>query len=156
MKLAKTDHDRLWLQLGRRERSLLLEVLGSYPLVDSTYHRATRSADPRVDQPLLEEALTALKQENQERLAAFLAAPQRFREIEGEGFLVIEFQDLEWLLQVVNDLRVGNWLKLGSPDANSLDQLTLDLQRVRYVVAMELCGVLEAVLLEASFERPAT
>jgi hypothetical protein len=153
VRLTKVDSEGLWLQLGPREKRLLVEVLQLYPLIDATYHRATRSADPRVDQKLLEEALAALNKENKERLDAFLGEPQRFPETEEGCCLTIEFQNLEWLLQVVNDIRVGSWLKLGMPDEK---KLVLGLSNVRYVVAMELCGFLEGILLAAGSQRPTT
>jgi len=156
VRLTKVDGERLWLQVSPREKRLLLEIFQLYPLIDTTYHRATRSADPRVDQKLLEEALAALNRENRERLDAFVQDPQRFAQTKEGCCLVVEFQNLEWLLQVVNDIRVGSWLKLGMPDQKSEKRLVLNLANVPYIVALELCGLLEAILLDAGSRRPAT
>ena len=154
MRLSQVDGERLWLQLRPGEKRLLVEVLQLYPLVDTAYHRATHSADPRVDQKLLEEALAALKQENQDRLRVFLDLPQRFQETKNGWRLMVEIQDVEWLLQVVNDIRVGSWLKLGMPDERSEEKLALSQGHVRYLVAMEWSGLLEGLLLEGRAQAP--
>jgi hypothetical protein len=154
--LTKVNGHRLYLQLGPREKRLLVEVLQLYPLVDAAYPRATRSADPRVDQKLLAEALAELRKENKQRLDVFLAEPQRFTDTKESSSLMIEFQNVEWLLQVLNDIRVGSWLKLGMPDEKSGKNWLLNLGNLRYVIAMELCGLMEAILLEAGSQRPAT
>jgi hypothetical protein len=56
---------------------------------------------------------------------------------------------IEWLLQVLNDIRVGSWLALGSPDEKQGKQLRLNLQSAQYLWTMELCGQFESALLSA-------
>jgi hypothetical protein len=57
----------------------------------------------------------------------------------------LKHPDLEWLLQVLNDIRVGSWLALGEPEQGKLP--SLNQQNFRYLVAMEICGAFESLLL---------
>jgi len=52
---------------------------------------------------------------------------------------------IEWLLQVLNDVRVGSWLMLGEPEPG--DEPAVTKANAKYLLALELCGVFESVLL---------
>ena len=55
--------------------------------------------------------------------------------------------EVEWLLQVLNDVRVGSWLALGEPERGQEPAVTA--QNARYLLALELCGLFQSVLLAA-------
>jgi hypothetical protein len=142
----------LVFRLGQREYRLLCEVLGLYPLIPTTHHRLSRTADAvqiAADQKLLEEALEVQKREGRRQLDAAIKEGKLFRP-EDKGYrLELNTVQAEWFLQVLNDIRVGSWLKLGCPE-ESQDRLG-DLTRAnaRYFVSMEMCGMLQATLLRA-------
>ena len=72
MKFLKTEADNLVFQIGRKEKSLLLELLKLYPLVPPAHHRigqTTESSDPK--QHLLDEALA----EHRKELSDFARKP---------------------------------------------------------------------------------
>lgn len=119
MTLLTAAEDRYEFRLGRRERKLLVQVLQQYPLVPAGYHQFTRagvSADDAANQQLLDESLAAHRAEARARLDGWLRATGRFTPI-GNGYqLVLTREELEWLLQVLNDVRVGNWIKAGCPE----------------------------------------
>jgi hypothetical protein len=61
---------------------------------------------------LIEEALAEQRSENKRQLQAMLADPSRFTERDGGWQFAMSHSDLEWLLQVLNDIRVGSWIML--------------------------------------------
>ena len=61
--------------------------------------------------------------------------------------LLLQPTEVEWLLQVLNDVRVGSWLALGEPDEDKPPDLTPE--NFRYAVAMEVCGAFQSALLAA-------
>ena len=61
--------------------------------------------------------------------------------------LLLKGAELEWLLQVLNDVRVGSWLKLGQPDENQSPDVTPE--NFQFVLAMEVCGAFQSALLAA-------
>jgi hypothetical protein len=151
VKLRKTGQGQFVFQLGRREKHLLVEVLKFYPLIPAS-HGYGGPAKGTAEEPsykLIEEALAEQRQENKRQLKALLENPARFTERDGGWQFSMNQCELEWLLQVLNDIRVGSWLMLGSPDSQKPRRVELSGQNAPYFWAMELCGHFESVLLHA-------
>lgn len=150
MKLVRTKDGGFLLRLTLHERRLLEDLLRGYPLIPSSYHRLCKTADPRqiaVDQKLLDEAVAARKTENQRRWLTALQEPGRFRTTGDIHALTLKADEIEWFLQLLNDIRVGSWLNLGCPDPGEnlpSDPTEADLG---YYVAMEFCGIVQSLLL---------
>ena len=150
MKLLRTGKTGLVFQLRLREKQLLLETLELYPLVPASHHRLARKDDPSQsaeNQRLLEESLAEQRQENRQQVLAMLKKPQRFREIKGGFEVTLTHSEVEWLLQVLNDVRVGSWLALGEPEQGKEPEVTKE--NASYMVAMEVCGMFQSFLLAA-------
>jgi hypothetical protein len=152
VKFLKADGDNFLFQIGRREKNLLFDLLKMYPLTPPAHYRIGGSVDnpdAQANQHLLEEALAEHRSENKKQLEAMLQEPDRFVESPTGYRLTLSPYQLEWLLQVLNDIRVGSWLLLGSPDEKTGKRLKLNLQNARYLWAMELSGHFQYVLLSA-------
>ena len=150
MKLLRSGKSTLAFQLSAREKQLLLETLELYPLVPAAHHRLSHKHDkPEADenQRLLEESLAEQRKENRTHVQAMLEQPDRFRETKGSFQFTLKHPEVEWLLQVLNDVRVGSWLALGEPEQGTLPPMSE--QNFRYLVAMEVCGAFESLLLSA-------
>lgn len=136
--------------LGQREKQLLLETIKLYPLVPAAHHRLSKDGKgPNADenQRLLEEALAEQRRENQRQVLTMLNEAQRFHETKSGFELTLAPAQVEWLLQVLNDVRVGSWLALNEPEPG--EEPTVTEQNAKYLIALELCGLFEAVLLAA-------
>ena len=150
MKLLRAGKNGHVFQLGQREKQLLLETIKLYPLIPASHHRLSKeSQGPNADgnQRMLEDALAEQRQENRRQVLAMLNEPQRFRETKSGFELTLAPAQVEWLLQVLNDVRVGSWLALGEPEPGEEPEFTK--QNVKYHLAMELCGLFESALLAA-------
>lgn len=149
MKLVQATKTRLVYELGQRETLSLLQVLKLYPRVPSAHHVLSKSGrlpDAEGNQQLLDEALAEQRAENKKQLQALLADPRRFGRTETGGRLTLKRAEAEWLLQVLNDIRVGSWVILGSPD-NKPEELTP--ANAPHFLAMEMAGYFQMQLLEA-------
>jgi len=159
VKLLRTGKDKFAFALGRREKRLLFELLKLYPLVPPSHHRLSKSAKAGQDdenQRLLEEALTTQREENKRQVLAMLNEPGRFKETESGFRFVISPSKMDWLLQVLNDVRVGSWIALGSPDTENDEDLALTEETAPHYFAMQAAGFFEMALVEAmSGQRPA-
>jgi hypothetical protein len=102
--------------------------------------------DAEASQRLLDEALTEQRSENKNQLKAFLEAPQRFQERETGCRFALSSSEAEWLLQILNDIRVGSWIILGSPEQKSQLRL-LNEQTAPHFWAMEMAGCFQMELL---------
>ena len=150
MKLLRADQTGPVFHLVRREQQLLLETISLYPLVPAAHHRLSKSqmaGQSEENQHLLEEALAEQRQENRRQVLTMLNDPQRFREIKSGFELTLTPAQVEWLLQVLNDVRVGSWLALGEPEPGEKPDVTE--QNTKYLLAMELGGFFESGLLAA-------
>src|SRR5205823_5179832 len=112
---------------GESEKSLLFTVLELYPRVTSAARLSTRSGKKsrhsKDTSVLLEEALSEQRAENKKHLKAFLEEPKRFEKGEAGWRFSLTHAEADWLLQIFNDIRVGSWIEMGSPEER-LDVIT--------------------------------
>lgn len=154
MKLIRSEDEKFVFHLSKREKRLLLEVLKLYPVIPTAHHRLSRNSKQiEADQKLLEEALAERKEQHKRQLLVMLADERRFVETNGGLHFTLTGGQMEWLLQVLNDIRVGSWLNLGEPDEKKGKPLKLTGRNALHYAAMEFCGYLQMALLEA-FKDP--
>lgn len=149
MKLIRTTKTRLVFHLGYWEAHLFLEVLSLYPCLPPAHQKLSQTGrlpEPEANQQLLDEALAEHRSDNKKQLQALLADQHRFAPTEKGGRLSLPPAEVEWVLQVLNDIRVGSWVLLGSPDKTSVQ---LNEKTAPHYRAMEIAGYFEAQLLEA-------
>jgi hypothetical protein len=134
-----------------REKGLLCEVLKRYPAIPADYAKLSRQggiADAVAAQKLLEDALSEERAEARARLDKFLAQADRFQPLE-QGFgLALKTAEVDWLLRILSNIRVGSWLKLGSPE-KAFDFRFLKKETAPIFWAMEISGYFQTVLLDA-------
>jgi hypothetical protein len=143
---------RLRFQISKLEKALLLATLQVFPVLDPSYHRLTKDPKnaPAAEQRLLEEAMARQNTEHKARLNEFLRAEAPVFQEEGEElYLNLSAEELEWLLQVLNDIRVGSWVQLGSPDSDTVRRDALTPAEARAVAAMDMSAYFQSGLLEA-------
>ncbi len=146
MKLIRTGKGQLRFQLTPREKELLLNVLQLYPRIPSGYQPLSQSTGrEEANQCLLDEALAETRLQNQKELRMLLSDSQRLRQQEGQWQLTLAPVDVGWLLQVLNDIRIGSWIHLGSP-ATPLK--ALNAQTAPDLWAMEMAGSFQMRFLE--------
>lgn len=146
MKLLPAGENRCVLQLGTSEKELLLTLLKLYPRIPPAHHRLTRSGavpQPEAAQRLLDEALAEQRARNKRQLEALFAQPGRWTAADNEWKLSLTTGEIEWLLQVLNDIRIGSWLALGSPE-KLVESLTA--ASMPHVWAMEMAGDFQMAL----------
>lgn len=157
MKRVDTRADGWTLEVSRQEKELLLQVLVLYPVIPVSHHNVTRGAlTPQLEesQRVLDAALADRRSALQTMLRTTWFTSARFT-LQGKGFRVsLSHAELEELLEALNDVRVGSWLKLGSPDAAKLATLGGDEKLTPWIVAMELCGYFQSALLDAVDDAP--
>jgi hypothetical protein len=136
-------------KMQRDERRLLFQVLRAYPLIPIAHHRLSKSEENLEDQQLLEDSLTAQRKENKKQVKALLMAKSRFRANKSGWRWSLTAAQIEWLLQVLNDVRIGAWLTIGSPDGQMETIAVFNEKTASYFWAMEVSGHFQAVLLKA-------
>ena len=131
MKLIRKDGDGCEFEFAPVEKGLLFHLLGLYPAVPVSYHKLTKGSHiphEAENQELLNEAIKAQRVENQKEIIALVKDAERFTTEKESTRAVFKGGELEWLLQVLNDVRVGNWIAAGSPDLEEERKLRRDKQ----------------------------
>jgi len=149
----------LVFEISRREKDLLFEILRLYPLVPPAHQRLSKTAAAgrlNEHQRLLEEALAAQRAENRRYILALLDEPDRFQTAPNGLLLKISRSEADWLLQVLNDVRVGSWIALGSPDTEAGGKIPANEETAPHLRSMEIAGAFESVLLDALTGRHAS
>ena len=147
------DGARIFIfMISQRDKALLLSVLKMFPLVDARSHRLSRHPSPetRASQPLLLEAMEQQRLDHSKKIGRLLKNEGRFfRELEDSYQFAVNGEQLEWLLQALNDVRVGSWTKLGCPEMQAVRKLVLNEKTAVHVTAMELSGYFQNAFLAA-------
>ncbi|HEY6169006.1 MAG TPA: DUF2017 family protein [Verrucomicrobiae bacterium] len=158
MKLVKRHRQTLVFELGARERELVIHALRLYPQLNPDYHRITKAKRGRKleeAQKLLVEAMTERCAENRQLVATFIreklggAPVETEKRARGKILLMLTRAQADWMLEVLNDVRVGSWVKLGRPDQTDVRSMRLSAENVAAFGVMEFCGYLQMILLEA-------
>lgn len=150
MKITRTL-DRLVFDLGQRETRAFLATLRLYPRIPPAHHRLSKSGklpDAAANQRLLDEALAEQRAESKKQLQALPADPKRFAKTETGSRITLTPAETEWLLQVLNDVRVGSWVLLGAPE-QKLEVALVNKTTARQFWEMEMAGYFEMHLLGA-------
>ena len=149
MRLIRKEEHQCLFYLNGPEQELLFDLLRRYPCIPPAHHNHTRLI-PRIAsadaQQLLEESLEEHRTATRRQLQAWLADPNRMHK-KGNGYeIAVTFPELEQLLQVLNDIRVGSWVALGEPDEKIQDLPPGKSQNLWF---MELAGIFQMRILEA-------
>jgi hypothetical protein len=142
--------DKFHIHLGAREKRMIFELFSLYPRIPPAHQRLSKSGtipDPQANQKLLDEALAEHRAESKRQLNALVTDPKHLTEIKGGWRLELSRAELETLLQALNDIRVGSWLLLGSPDPNLNPAMITEETGPDYM-AMELAGYFQMRLIE--------
>ena len=154
MKLIRASRNRLSFHLRQPEKQVLLRVLRLYPRVPPAHHQLSKSSpspNPQENQRLLDQALAEQRAENTRQVEALLTDRGRLEEVRDGWRLSLSRAEADWLLQVLNDIRVGSWVALGSPDELPVN---LDEKTAPDYWAMEMAGFFQMHLLHALNPAP--
>jgi hypothetical protein len=152
MKFIRKDGEEFEFEFEPVEKGLLFHLLGLYPAVPVSYHKLTKSSripHEAENQELLNDAIKSQREANQKEIIALVKDAERFTGDKEHARAVFTGGELEWLLQVLNDVRVGNWLAAGSPNLQDEKTLRRDKKSLQNVMLMELAGGFEMLFLGA-------
>lgn len=156
MRLAEISGEKYFFDFSVEETDLLLFVLNDYPLVPEAHMRLRKKEDPEKheDQKLLDDALRAQRVSNKQQLHSLLNEKDRFAAAEGGFRAGFVRGEIELLLQVLNDVRIGSWIALGSPDYDEEEKYVKDKKSLRFFITMQICGDFQSILLKALHGGP--
>jgi hypothetical protein len=149
VKLVKAGAQRLSFEIGQSERLLLFQLLTLYPVIPAHHQPLSRGEARPDDQAMLEAALAAQRAQNKRRLGKMMKSATRFRRNRHGWRFSLRRTEAEGLLQVLNDIRVGCWIRLGCPDPPGTVLAGLNARTTPLFWAMELAGRFQMTLIQA-------
>ena len=147
MKIISKTTDSVTYRFEHKEWLYFVDLLRLFPVLKEDYYQAgTVRNDPKLadTHQLLKEMLSDYKAEQKLWLLKFLKSEEnRVKKKDGSIQLALSMREKETLLEILNDIRVGSWMVLGSPGLKDADlELKLnhakELQQVAW--AMDLSG----------------
>lgn len=151
MKLIQADQERFRFEMNPGEKQGLTRILKLYPLVPAAHHRLSKGhpiPHQEEGEQMLAEALKSQREENRQQVEVWLNEPRRFVECAGGYQIGLTRSEIEWLLPVLNDIRVGIWIALGSPEEPAEASQRLNRQTAPYFMIMDVAGYFESYFLE--------
>jgi len=149
VKLTRADQSEFSFQIEGHEKHALFKLLELYPLVPAGHQKLSKNGARPEDEQLLQSSINSQREENKRQVLAMMNAKSRFQPNK-EGYrFTLKAAQVEWLLQVLNDIRIGSWLLLGAPDKHEKTLASLNERTAANFWAMEIAGLFESVLLDA-------
>jgi hypothetical protein len=155
MRLVDRNDQSLTFDLPPRERELLVFLMRRYPVLDPGYHKIASSSQGdslNAEQQFLTDSMTEEQNANRQRIDQFIRTrltPENPDSSATDLLLKLTFAEADWLLRIINDVRVGCWVRLGKPDSDELHSSETASRHVTDFAAMELGGLVQHILLEA-------
>lgn len=142
MKRLESRGEILSFQISLRERFLLVQALHRYPMVPGSHYKiskiqSTEMVDPQI---LLYEAITEQHLTVKARIAEILADGQCLKTGPSGSILSLTMAQRELLLQCLNDIRVGCWIEIGSPEEDQRKEIPRTENNVIHLMLMDLCA----------------
>jgi hypothetical protein len=156
MRLLRVQKEKIVFSLSQVEQRIFLEILRLYPLVPASHQTLSKTLKGRQGveaQHMLDEALAEQRAKHKAQFHDWLKAKGCFRRTKAGCNLHVRHADAEWLLQILNDIRIGSWLLLGSPD-DRVEPEEIDPEFHRIWAAMEVSGMFQMALLHAMERQP--
>ncbi len=153
MKARRLDDGGLSVLLDQREWRIFSALLAQYASgLDRPLPTSHSSEDPVIEESntWLREMQATHRQNLVRRAATWLEAGSTpSQEDASQKMLRLSGHDVEWMLQVFNDLRVSHWMLLGCPNEADLKGEKWTEAQLPSVWSMGLCGMFQSVLLQA-------
>lgn len=150
MRLVRQLKGSWQYRLNQSEADILLGLVRRFPFTEM--HRAKISRSDQSPQAverekLLAEALAEHREKLQQQAASLLGG-EKWKQAGKDHWLTLDSASREMLLQLLNDIRIGCWHALGTPEILDLPTLHDSAKNLGYRQLMELAGYFEMSLLE--------
>ncbi len=151
MKRLRHTEDTVTFRINEGERELLHFVLNSYPMSADVWPATEANPDKGPTGPdpaLLKSAMEETKQAHRRRVAEFLGSQPPLAPKKKHVELWVKREDMDWLLQVANEVRVGAWYALGCPEEEASELAARPDVDYDNLLRMEFALLLQCVLLD--------
>lgn len=125
MKIVRGEGAQVLIRLSLKEKEWLEFLLEAYPVTPEGHLPLSHGVGEeglREEREMLAASLKESKQGNQDLVGRFLGELGKAPEAEEGIQISVEESAIDWLLEVLNDVRVGCWVRLGRPDPEEVQE----------------------------------
>jgi len=154
VKLLNKTSEKFVFELMSEEKELLSKIFGLYPMLDRDKIELSKTIkDEQICQSkkILSDAFKEFQDSNKRFISELFEKSNNFKPSEDYEYYTLELdgEQIERLLQILNDIRVGMWQKLGCPDLENRKDFIRSAEDVFAVYIMDICEYFEYYLLKA-------
>jgi hypothetical protein len=154
VKLLNKTGEKFVFELMSEEKELLSKIFGLYPMLDRDKIELSKTIkDEQICQSkkILSDAFKEFQDSNKRFISELFEKSDNFKPSEDYEYYTLELdgEQIERLLQILNDIRVGMWQKLGCPDLENRKDFIRSAEDVFAVYIMDICEYFEYYLLKA-------
>jgi hypothetical protein len=154
VKLLNKTGEKFVFELMSEEKELLSKIFGLYPMLDRDKLELSKTIkDEQICQSkkILSDAFKEFQDSNKRFISELFEKSNNFKPSEDYEYYTLELdgEQIERLLQILNDIRVGMWQKLGCPDLENRKDFIRSAEDVFAVYIMDICEYFEYYLLKA-------
>ncbi|HAM71272.1 MAG TPA: hypothetical protein DCM86_06480 [Verrucomicrobiales bacterium] len=155
MKLLSKTEDQFLFQLSELEDVFLRMTLSAFPVGGQGWPGGRASGTPQAapDAALLAESLGEVRRDQARAVDSFLKSQPPPADGTPGRLMRLPRGDVDWMLQVLNEVRVGSWYALGCPEEEDERKYHNSSESVPHVIRYDFSGWMIAVLL-AALETP--
>jgi hypothetical protein len=150
MRLARQTRQLLNYQFNQPEGDCLKSMLSQFPVTANIHAKISKTdADPKSieREKLLNESLAEHRRELKKQAANLMGAG-KLKRGENGYLLTLNPEEREFLLQILNDIRMGCWHVLGEPEELEPEGPPQTEKEMVFYSLMNLAGYFEASLLQ--------
>jgi len=152
----EANGDSLVFLIEPRGKALLEKLCQQFPALEVTHFDLCRTMDEDElpdGRELADQSLTEEQNEVRERMAKFFTEEGRFETMENFLLMRMTTAEVDLRLQVLNDVRIGCWVRAGSPSEGAEDRLRSNPKTAPLLATMQLCGLFQGALLDGLHRR---
>ncbi len=154
MKLIRQGNGSFELRMEEGEWTALSDLLGQYPLTPANHHSLNSKDRPDPDlkesDQWLRDSVSNHQTEREVQLKKWLSNVQADHSgADVEYPVKFDADRADWLIEILNDLRVGSWLSLGCPSPEEISGKTWKSSDWPTLWTMEASGMYQSILLKA-------
>lgn len=154
MKLVNKTHEKYTFELLLEEKDLLIKILQLYPSISpSNFELSKTIKDDKLGQSkrILQDALKEHQLENKRLMHELFQNPDVLKPKKNPDYYTLELNSdqVERLLQVLNDIRIGTWRMLGCPDFEKREEIIRSADDILFLYTMDICEYFEYYILKA-------
>jgi hypothetical protein len=154
MKIIRQQDGQFEMRMEKDEWTALSDLLSQYPLTPAEHHSLNSEDHPDPDlkesDQWLRESVSSHHTERETQLKQWVKSVKpddSGSDIEYPATFDAERAD--WLIEILNDLRVGSWLSLDCPSPEEVSEKSWQSKDWPTIWAMEVSGMYQSILLKA-------